>query len=129
MKHDKGLWIIVAILLMLSFATSFFERQFTASNSFTNPDVVHDFPNSAEVPQATRVHTHYVVDTKVDFLELKVKLFIKKMTTVVELLVFIAFIFLAVRQFRLTKRIEKLEADLQAITRRPQLTDAPRGAE
>jgi hypothetical protein len=114
-KHDKGFWIIIALFLLNGVAISVAAWRFTANNTFANPRFAEEvLPRQTEVPEITRKFAHYVAENETEFLELRVGQFVKGSLSAVFTTSLIAFIFLSVRQHRLMKRIEKLEAEQRA---------------
>jgi hypothetical protein len=114
-KRDKGFWIIIGLYLIAGVAISVAAWQFTADNTFGNPGFAEEvLPRQTEVPEITRKFATYVAEDKTEFLELRVGEFVKDSLAAVFATSLVAFIFLAVRQHRLMKRIEKLEAERRA---------------
>jgi hypothetical protein len=114
-KRDKGFWIIIALFVLTGLAVNIAVWRFTADNTFANPRFADEvLPRQTEVPEITRKFASYMAENKTEFLELRVGRFVTGTLSAVFTMSLIAFVFLAVRQYRLMKRIEKLEAERRA---------------
>lgn len=115
MKRDKGFWTIIALFLLSGVAISVAAWRFTANNTFLNLRFAEEvLPRQTEVPEITRKFVHYVAENETGFLELRVGQFVQDSLSPFLTTSLIAFIFLSVRQHRLMKRIEKVEAERRA---------------
>lgn len=115
MKRDKGFWIIIALFVLNGLAISVDAWEFTANNTFANPRFAEEvLPRQTEVLENAWKFADYVAENKTEFLELRVGQFVERSLSALFTTSLIAFIFLSVRQHRLMKRIEKLEAGRRA---------------
>ena len=115
MRRDKGFCIVIGLFVLNGVAIGIAGWQLTANNTFANSRFAEEvLPRQTEVPEITRKFAMYVAEEKTAFLELRVGQFVKGSLSAVFTTSLVAFVFLAVRQHRLMKRIERLEAERRA---------------
>ena len=112
MKHDSGFWVIIGLYASMAVGLSINAYRFASGNPFSEARLEEEgLPRQAAVPEATRQFIHVVSDRETEHLELRVGQLVRSSTGIVFTVSLATFVFLGIRQNRLAKRLNALEAE------------------
>lgn len=112
MKRDAGAWVVIGLYALFSGLLWISAWRFTADNPFGKLPIV-DAATSRQDEQSreARAFLRYTTEAEMAFFELKVGRYVKDSVGAVLSVSLVSSIILLVRQHRLMKRIESLEAE------------------